>query len=121
MKAGTEKRQFDRHDHDAPIVYAYRNSDKFFGAKMCNVSQAGMCFESNYAVKPGLDIYIMMESYTSDEIGSEVYDGYLAKVIWCQKIPIEEVRLYRVGVKYYETTLDKPVDRAGKKFVPDKP
>ena len=121
MEADTEKRQFERHDHDAPIVYAYHNSDKFFGAKMCNVSQGGMCFESNRAVKPGLDIYIMMETYTSDAIGSEVYDGYLAKVIWCQKLVIGKTRLYRVGVKYYETAIDQPVDLAENESVPEEP
>ncbi len=108
MKAYTEKRQFERLDHDAPIVYAYHDSDKFFGAKMCNCSQGGMCFESSYAVKPGLDLYIMMESYTPDAIASDVYDGYLAKVIWCRKTPIEDARIYWVGVKYYETVIGKP-------------
>ena len=62
----------------------------------------------------------MTESYTSDAIGSEVYDGYLAKVIWCQKIPIGQIRLCRVGVKYYETAIGKPVDLAENELVPGK-
>ncbi|UCF94298.1 MAG: PilZ domain-containing protein [Desulfobacterales bacterium] len=105
MPIDDEKREFERQDHDAPIVYAYHGSDKFFGARMCNFGKGGMCFDSNYAIKPGSDIYIMMENFSSDAIGSEIYDGYLAEVRWCRKITIEETVLYRVGVQYYQTII----------------
>jgi len=100
-----EKREYKRHDFDAPIVYVYQDSAKFYRAQMQNYCKGGMCFESNDALEPGVDIYIMMESFSPDTIVDEFYDGYLAEVRWCQKILLTEAGQFKVGVKYYQTVI----------------
>ena len=105
MKVQNEKRKSERHDHEASIVYAYHNSDEFYNAKMCNFSKGGLCFESSLAIEPGADIYVMMEEFTPDAISSEIYDGYLAEVRWCQRLPEADPGLYHVGIRYYRTMI----------------
>ena len=105
MQKKDEKRVFERHDNEAPIVYAYHDTDHFFHAVMCNYSKEGMCFKTPEAVDPGSDIYIMMENYSPDALHTDLYEGYFAEVRWCQQQQPHEVSDYRVGVKYYKTVI----------------
>ena len=116
MIVQNEKRKSERHDHEASIVYAYHNSDEFYDAKMCNFSNSGLCFESSAAIEPGSDIYVKMEEFVPDTIGSEIYDGYLAEVRWCQRIPEVDPTVYQVGVKYYRTRIDQHINDSGEKI-----
>jgi hypothetical protein len=107
IKLHSEKRTAERYDHEAPIIYAYHNSDEFYHAKMCNFCKGGMCFEADAAIKPGSDIYVMMDEFAPDTIGAEIYEGYLAEVRWCQELADLDPILYRIGVKYYKTLIDE--------------
>lgn len=106
MNQKSERRVFERQGNDAPLIYAYHNSDKFFHAIMCNFSKDGMCFETPDAIDPGSDLYIMMENYSPDTIQAEHYEGYFAEVRWCCPLPDPQASGYRVGVKYYRTVVD---------------
>ncbi|MEE9496108.1 MAG: PilZ domain-containing protein [Desulfobacterales bacterium] len=106
MQKKDERRVLERYDNDAPIVYAYQDTDHFFQAVMCNHSNEGMCFKTSEAVDPGSDIYIMMENYSPDTIDADLYEGYFAEVRWCQQLPAHKVPGYHVGVKYYKTVID---------------
>ena len=106
MNKKDERRVFDRHDLDAPIVYAYQNTDQFINAEMCNYSKDGMCFKTTNEINPGSDIYIMMENYSPDTIHAELYEGYFAEVKWCRQPKEPKVPEYKVGVKYYKTMID---------------
>jgi hypothetical protein len=106
MKKNNDRRMFDRIKNDAPIVFAYHNTDHFYHAVMCNHSTDGMCFVSSDGVDPGSDIYIMMENYNPDSIHAEFYEGFFAEVKWCLPTSTKEIDEYRVGVKYYKTTID---------------
>ena len=105
MQKKDERRVFERYDHDAPIVYAYHDTDRFFQALMCNYSIGGMCFQTSKAVDPGSDVYIMMENYSPDNVHADLYEGYFAEVRWCQQLPPPEVSGYQVGVRYYKTDI----------------
>ena len=107
MQKTGERRVFERYDIDAPLVFAYHDTDEFFQAVMCNYSNEGMCFNTSEAVDPGSDIYIMMENYSSDDLHAELYEGYFAEVKWCRRLQTQEVSGYRVGVKYYKTVIDR--------------
>jgi hypothetical protein len=103
---GTEnKRQHERFDLSALMVYAYHDSDLFYQARLCNYCKGGMCFLSGNALEPGSDIYIMMENFATDSVSAEFYDGYLAEVRWCRKNAPENSTEYKVGVKYYQTVI----------------
>jgi hypothetical protein len=106
MKTKDERRVFERHDNDAPLIYAYHNTDRFFQALMCNHSNEGMCFKTSDVIDTGSDIYIMMENYAPDTIHAELYEGHFAEVRWCRRLPDPEVPGYKVGVKYYKTVID---------------
>jgi hypothetical protein len=100
-----ENREYLRCDADIPIVYAFQDSDQFNPARLCNYGKGGMCFEASDAIEPGSDIYIMMENFLPDSIDAEFYDGYLAEVQWCRKHSLGTAEQFRVGVKYYQTTI----------------
>ncbi len=106
MNKKYERRVFGRQDLDAPIIFAYHNTDQFIHAIMCNHSKDGMCFKTPDEVNPGSDIYIMMENYSPDTIHGELYDGHFAEVMWCRLRTEPEVPEYKVGVKYYKTVID---------------
>lgn len=105
MQEKVERRVFERHENEAPIVYAYHDTDQFFQAEMCNYSKEGMCFKTSEIVAPGSDIYIMMENYSLDAVHAELYEGYFAEVRWCQQLPCHDIPGYQVGVKYYKTVI----------------
>jgi hypothetical protein len=100
-----DRREHERFDLNASMVFAYHDSDLFFQARMCNYCKGGMCFISENSLEPGSDIYIMMENYTPDDDGAEFYDGYLAEVRWCRKWLPENAAEFKVGVKYYQTII----------------
>ena len=101
-----DRRVFDRHELDAPIIYAYQNTDQFIHAEMCNYSKDGMCFKTPDEINPGSDIYIMMENYSPDTVHAELYEGYFAEVKWCCQPSESDLTGYKVGVKYHKTVID---------------
>ena len=105
MASGSERRKSERFDYAAPIVFAQRGSDQFVDARLCNYCRCGMAFTTNGPVKPGTEIYIMTEHYSPDTIGAEIYDGYLARVKWCEPHADPTEKAYRIGVQYAVTTI----------------
>lgn len=105
MTRAINKREHERYDLDASMVYAYHDSDLFYQARLCNYCKGGMCFLSGTALEPGSDIYIMMENLRTDTVGAEFYDGYLAEVRWCRKSSREIEAEFKVGIKYYQTVI----------------
>ena len=103
--SASDKRENERHTLDIPIMYAYHNTDRFYNATMRNYCKNGMCFESEAAIKPGEDIYIMLEDFSSEAIGTELYEGYLGEVRWCLKSSKSEMELFKIGIKYYQTII----------------
>ena len=106
MKKESDRRAFERIKNDAPIVFAYHNTDQFHHAVMCDYSKDGMCFITPDGIDPGSDIYIMMENYSPDSIHAELYEGFFAEVKWCHPSAAHELSEYRVGVQYYKTIID---------------
>jgi hypothetical protein len=105
MNKMDERRVFERYDHDAPIIYVYHDTDRFMPAVMCNYSSDGMCFKTPHKIKPGSEIYIMMENYSLDAIHNDLYEGYFAEVRWCRRHSEPAGTGYQVGVKYYKTVI----------------
>ena len=78
--SASEQREHERHAMEIPMMYAYHNTDRFYNATICNYCKNGMCFESAAAIAPGKDIYIMFDDFSSEAIGAELCEGYLAEV-----------------------------------------
>lgn len=105
MSNGSERRKSRRVEHSAAIVYALRGSDQFVDARLCNFCRRGMAFVTAGPVQPGAEIYIMTEHYSPDTIDAEIYDGYLARVQWCEPQADAPEDTFRVGVRYSMTTI----------------
>ena len=101
-----EKRTFDRHCHEADLVCAFLNSNKYCQAKMVNYCEGGCCFESGIAYKPGASVYLRIEDFTQKAAQLTVHIGFrtatLGEVKWCKEIPGPEPNRYGIGVKYYQ-------------------
>ncbi len=103
MRNQTDNRKHQRYTHNAPMVYAFQNSDLFFSATICNYCKTGMCFEAGYALTPGAKIFIMLENYSRDAKGHDISNQYRAEVKWCSPVSDSDAFFYNVGVKYRRT------------------
>ena len=92
----TENRNSERYEFVRPIVYAYRNSAKFFSACILNYNTAGICLQSNYPIPSGIQIYIMTEDGPIDDFVDVVDESFLAEIVWCEKLNGS----YKIGVRY---------------------
>jgi hypothetical protein len=101
-----EKRKFDRHRHEADLVCAFFNSNKYCRAKMVNYCEGGCCFETIVDYKPGASIYLRIEDFSKKASKLPLHNGFrtatLGEVKWCKEIPGLESNQYGIGVKYYQ-------------------
>lgn len=100
-----ENREFKRVSHEAPLRYAFRNSDTFFSVTMCNYCDQGMCFISGYELEPGSEINIMPDEDPRADGGHSIQDHYQAKVKWCRPLQGTDAFFYKVGVQYRKPSL----------------
>ena len=91
-----ENRNSERVEFVRPIVYAYRNSAKFFNASILNYNTAGICLQSNHPIASGIQIYIMTEDEPVDDFGGVVDESFLAEIVWCEKLN----GFYKIGDRY---------------------
>ncbi len=93
MTKSTEKREFERYNDPAEIVYAVSGSTSYNNAKMCNCSMGGMYFNSKYPLQPGTGICIKMINLRS------IFD---AEVVRCMEVNNPLDPGYGVGIQYDE-------------------
>ena len=105
MAGRTDRRKSERIEYVAPIVFALRGSDHFVDARLCNFSKGGMGFVTAAPLQRGCEIYIMTEHFSTDTIGAEIYDGFLARVLWCQAQPDSPKDAFQVGAAYAVTAI----------------
>ena len=79
-----EKRNGKRFKLERPIVYLYRNTDKFFNADMLNYSVRGICFRADYPIKSGTQIYVMTEDKPINDSTDGTFEAFFAETIWCK-------------------------------------
>ncbi len=89
----TEKREFERYNDQAEIVYAVSGSTRYSNAKMHNCSMGGMYFNSKYPLEPGTEVSVKMISFRS------MFD---AEVVRCMEIIDMVEPCYGVGIQYDE-------------------
>lgn len=104
-----QKRAFCRVNRRTPILlktkkdYVTYLKDKFYytPATMCNHTECGMYFESDYALQPGVGVSItLVDPQTGQGRTRPVHHG---KVRWCREIQGEDGSFYGVGVEIIET------------------
>ena len=99
-----DKREHERFDLNASMVYAFHDSDLFYQARMCNYCKGGMCFKSSLFLRPGATLSIRVKEFQSFSSqkgnGDDLRCMSLAEVKWCNELPGAEAAAYSVGVKY---------------------
>lgn len=91
VKSRYNQRMHSRYHLVSPIRFAKRDSERLLSARMLNISNGGMCFETRYALDPSSDVCIWMEKdlHISHK-GIQIYDFYRSKVLWCREIDGED-------------------------------
>jgi hypothetical protein len=107
MMNPTENRESKRHKHNAPLLYAFQHADIYYSATMCDYGVDGMCFLAGYELKPGTEIFIMIEDYAHSAEGHDIHEYCNAIVQWCEPMPNTDAFFYKVGVKYHEPSSTK--------------
>ncbi|RJP79789.1 MAG: PilZ domain-containing protein [Desulfobacteraceae bacterium] len=100
-----EQRAYKRFIYRAPVTYEYCNTNDYYVAVIHNHSMGGMCFETNYAIPKGVEVYIKMTNYSSDSSPPECRKRYHAQVRWCQERRDGGPATFRIGVNYFEPVL----------------
>jgi hypothetical protein len=105
MKAAREKRHDERWQHKAAISFSYFNNESCFDGQTLNYGSGGMCFQSNFFLKPGATVFIRLKGSKPNGFCKGVSEGLrsvtLAEVKWCREIHDIAVPAYSVGVRYF--------------------
>ena len=88
------KRVSERFCLEGPVKYSYTTSKDIYEAKIVNCSEDGINFETNFALQPGMVVFI-----------ADVKDNkyFRAEVKWCKKIRSDNSNLFSVGAKYFDS------------------
>jgi len=100
MLTQAENRESERRKHEASLLYAFHDSDKYYSATMCDYGDDGMCFVAGYSLEPGAEIFIRVENFPDEAEGHNIREWYNAVVQWCEPLPDSDAFFYKVGVKY---------------------
>ncbi|MFZ5570466.1 MAG: PilZ domain-containing protein [Thermodesulfobacteriota bacterium] len=103
--SASEQRAYVRKSHSAPILYEFYNTNNYYQAVMRNHSMGGMCFEAEFALPKGVEIYIKIPNHQPGSNGPEARKGYRAEVRWCRRKNGTNPPSYEVGVNYFEPVL----------------
>ncbi len=92
-------RSHPRAAYRAPIKYAVFNSMQFQSTQTYDVSEGGICYETDRQLKPEDDVCIVMENYAPGRSGLEAYHSYVARVRWTQVLSQNGVVRYAAGAQ----------------------
>jgi hypothetical protein len=107
MLVRKNKRSDERFAARAPIFFSFFSTRFWheYESTTRNYSRDGMCFESNYPLTRGIDLYIRigqpakLDSAIDPDV--RMRSSTLAKVVWCRELSDEDAGGYCVGVRYF--------------------
>ncbi len=100
----SQRRVHSRLDIETPILFAKRDSEDLISAKMLNISESGMYFESGKDVGASSDVCIWLEEKPGiDPREMRIYDFYRARVRWCRDL--ESGDGMGIGAEYISRTM----------------
>jgi hypothetical protein len=104
--ADKEKRMHERYHCEAMIKWSYFNRDRFYTARVFNVSRNGICFETPHAIRQGTTIYIRTETLISKNMRLNEMECLrtvsLGEVKWCREKVEDGVSCYQAGVRHHD-------------------
>lgn len=100
-----EQRAYKRQPYSAAIFYEFYQTNNFYRGVTKNRSMGGMCFEADFALPKGVEIYIKLDNNPEPAKGKGIRKGYHAEVRWCRKKNASHPPKYEIGVNYFEPVL----------------
>jgi len=97
----TEKRNLDRYEYVAEVIFHRGDPNMFHRAVMKNYGSGGMCLESKHSLREGERIRVVMPFCSPELFGPESHCEYSGEVIWVRKVGKSQV----VGLRYPEPVL----------------
>ena len=67
------------------IIYAYKDSDVFYPAKLLRHGKNCLCFASQESITVGEKIFIMTQDFPIEGTNFRIYEGCFAQVEGCKK------------------------------------
>ncbi len=105
MKNNMEKRACERWNHTALFAVSYFNQEPSFNVQTLNHCLDGMCFKSNFFLRPGASLFIRAIKFNPDGPCTDLCEGLrsvtLAEVKWCSEVPGDNASQFLIGVKYF--------------------
>ncbi len=101
MPLPLQNREFMRAEHELPVHYKHKGDEKFIGGIMRNYSEEGICFETGYPIRPGTEIFIIIENVIRNPNILDNCEANYAEVEWCQATANCDACFYKVGVKFF--------------------
>jgi hypothetical protein len=102
-----EKRADERIASNAAIIFSYFSTKNWTENRSAtiNLSEGGMCFESRYSFKLGVNLYIRPgqnpEGASCLCNWNLLRTSTLAEVKWCRETTHEDGTCFMIGVKYF--------------------
>jgi hypothetical protein len=93
-------RAFYRNYYDAPLLYRYSDVNRYWDAKVKNLSEDGMFFVTCQSLVPDAEIYIKIVDAVPEIFRYRRPLPSRAKVRWCREIDPEGVLGYGIGIQY---------------------
>jgi len=115
MTGNLRKRAFERRDHEAPIMFSC-NPDHpycYYGARMFNVSNGGLYFESRYALEPGTTVYFNRATYSLKAYAADTYKPFRVLVKWCKSLKGRKEYRFGIGVQFLDPASRPATDDTG--------
>jgi len=88
-------------DHTKPDYNAYYQAHH--DGLIHNLSEDGMCFETDYEIEPDRIIYVRLVDNAPGTFNPGVNEVVPARVIWCRKTSAGASGRYGVGVRFLTT------------------
>jgi Tfp pilus assembly protein PilZ len=105
-----EKRADVRNIHKSPITVEDLKAGKTYRARMVNYCRNGLYFETDWHLKSGAEICILMENSPKVSSSPSLKDRYRAEIMWHTKLG-DSLYTYGYGVKYISDSDKKNLQR----------
>jgi len=99
-----ENRMDERYNCEALINWSYFNENKYFRAKMLNISRNGVYFETSERIRSNTTIFVRLEALPAEKMQLSEQEclrtASIGEVKWCHELSRDNCRYYGVGVRY---------------------
>lgn len=101
MPPPIQNKEFIRAEHEILVHYRPKGEEKIICGIMRNYSETGICFDTGYPIRPGTEIFFIIENVFRNPDISYNGEANYAEVEWCQAPANCDACFYKVGAKFF--------------------